>query len=386
MNNILFGVDVFCTQAAAYKNRRTALVTNNAATTANGTSSRLALLKAGFHIVKLFSPEHGLSARGDDGACQYNHTDELTGLPVISLYSDHLIPSAAELADVDMVLFDIPDVGCRFYTYLWTMTYTMEACALHHIKMLVLDRPNPAGAAMQQAEGPMLDEINCASFIGRWSIPVKHSCTLGELAVYFAATRLKDLDLQVVKVQGWQRAQPAAEAGWHFVSTSPAIKDAATALLYAGMGLLEGIRVNEGRGTDNAFTLMGAPWIAASSLNKAFIGLQLPGIVSHPVTYTPGWGLYAGEICQGLQFSITDIHTCKPVRTALLLIQLLVSIYPDACTRRLYPTVANPSGEGHLDKLTGVFQSFEKIKRGDLLQVAGDIARWKTIMQPYLLY
>jgi len=146
------------------------------------------LLDAGFNIVKLFSPEHGLDVKGVDGATIKDGVDALTRLPVISLYNEKLQPDENDLKDIDMVLFDIPDIGCRCYTYLWTMTYVLEACAAYNKKFIVLDRPNPVSGSLRFAEGPMLDEAHCSSFIGRWNIPLRHSCTLGELALYFNAS------------------------------------------------------------------------------------------------------------------------------------------------------------------------------------------------------
>lgn len=391
MKNILFGIDSVITQTDSLKKIRFGLVTNNAATTSDGLLSRIALLQAGFTITKLFSPEHGLTAKGKDGSHQSSNIDSLTQLPVISLYGDHLMPVAGDMTAIDIVLFDMPDVGCRFYTYLWTMTYIMEACALYNKPLIILDRPNPIGADIDKAAGPMLDERNCSSFTGRWNIPIRHSCTLGELATYFAATRIKNLTLDVIKIQHWNRKQAVPEAGWSFVPTSPAIKDAETALLYPGMGLLEGINVNEGRGTESTFKIAGAPWINAKQLHTAFNDLQLPGIKSVAVSYTPARGLYADEICYGLQFSVPDSNIFRSVETGLQLVQLITSLYPDQCKERLYPTAANPSGNKHLDKLTGVYQSFKKIKNGELLsttlQQRDSIAiGWKETIRPYLLY
>jgi uncharacterized protein YbbC (DUF1343 family) len=381
---VQFGIDHLLEQTNQLRNLRLALVTNNAATTSKAEQSRAVLLKRGFHISKLFSPEHGLTAKGEDGVFQKNRIDPLTQLPVISLYGKSLMPSEKDLADADAVLFDIPDVGCRFYTYLWTMTYVMEACATFNKPFIVLDRPNPASGNIELAEGPMLDEENCSSFIGRWSIPVRHSCTLGELANYFASTRIKGLDLEIIKVQNWNREQTAKEAGWFFTPTSPAITDTETALLYPGMGLLEGINVNEGRGTEMSFKIFGAPWINAPQLNEAFQKLQLPGIFSQSFSYTPLTGFYKNEMCNGLKFSVTDPMTFRAVNTGLQLIYLIMRLYPDYCKERLYSTRANPSGKNHLDKLTGLYQSFEKIKSGNVPDTK--LNSWKETMAPYLLY
>jgi uncharacterized protein YbbC (DUF1343 family) len=198
------GIDVLL-QQHSYKTLRIALATNNAAFTTGGEFTRAALFKNGFQVTKLFSPEHGITVKGRDGEAQTNTTDIITGLPVISLYGNKSAPSEEDLSDVDAVLFDIPDIGCRFYTYLWTMTYVMEACAQFNKPFIVLDRPNPIGALIENAEGPFLDETDCYSFIGRWNIPLKHACTLGELASYFAATRLPGLQLEVISVKNYRR-------------------------------------------------------------------------------------------------------------------------------------------------------------------------------------
>ena len=384
MTKVQFGIDAFLQSNHYPKKLRYALVTNNVATTSDGEPSRLALIKAGFTIKKLFSPEHGLTAKGEDGSYQNNSVDDLTNLPVISLYSDHLAPTAEELNDIDIMLFDIPDVGCRFYTYLWTMTYVMEACAANGKQIIILDRPNPIGGDLNKAEGPWLDETFCSSFIGRWNIPVRHSCTLGELATYFAGTKINNCDLQIIKVKNWNRLLSVSEANWHFLPTSPAIRDAETALLYPGTGLLEGINVNEGRGTDYPFKIFGAPWIEASLMYEAFVQSKPGGIVIKEISYVPETGIYSGETCYGLKIAVTDAHSFKPVSTSFQLLHLITRLFPDNCEERLYPTVANPSGSGHLDKLTGIPHSFGKIKTGSIPTT--HVSDWKEQIQPFLLY
>ena len=293
MKKLLFGIDRFIQQKDKFKNLRFALLTNNAATSAVGILSRVALMQSGVYLVKLFSAEHGLTAQAEDGSFQDDIWDPITDLPVISLYGDRLKPSQNDLADVDGVLVDIPDVGCRFYTYLWTMTYVMEACATFKKSLFILDRPNPIGGNLDLAEGPMLDELHCSSFIGRWSMPIRHSCTLGELACYFGATRVKNLDLEIIETQNFKRELSAKSVNSIFSPPSPAIRDAETALLYPGVGLLEGINVNEGRGTEFPFKIFGAPWINASQLHKSFERLQIPGITSQAQSFKPSFGLYS---------------------------------------------------------------------------------------------
>lgn len=380
---IRFGIDLFLQYKTKFQNTRFGLVTNNAATTTDGELSRMALLSAGFKIIKLFSPEHGLTARGIDGAYQKNVIDPITKLPVVSLYSEKIRPHKNDLTDIDIMLFDIPDIGCRFYTYLWTMTYVMESCSAHHKKFILLDRPNPVSGDIHLSEGPMIDERGMTSFIGRWNIPIRHSCTLGELASFFSATRIKNIDLEVIRLQNWERKQTGV---WPFVSPSPAITDMETALLYPGMGLLEGINVNEGRGTSTPFKIFGAPWINATELQNKFFSLSVAGLKSKPVWYVPTSGLYANEICHGLKLLITDTFIFRPVSAGLQLIHLLLSMYPQECTERLYKTTVNPSGEKHLDNLLGVRQSLRKLKKGEIPETKLDNSLWEMRILPYLIY
>jgi uncharacterized protein YbbC (DUF1343 family) len=266
------------------------------------------------------------------------------------------------------------------------MTYVMEACARFQKSFVVLDRPNPIGGNFQMTEGPLLDETTCSSFIGRWNIPVKHSCTLGELAKYFNTLKSIDCDLEVVPAQNWQRNKTILENSWFFVPPSPAIKDTETALFYPGMGLLEGINVNEGRGTDTPFKIFGAPWINATHLQEEFALLNLPGVTTHVKSYVPNDGFYAKTVCYGLAMRITDYQLFFPVHTVCQLMHLLMRLYPNECKERLYITHANPGGTQHLDKLTGTPNAFNKIK--NVGWADGEMVRteWKKAIMPYLIY
>jgi len=355
MQKVISGIDIFLQDPEVNKNLRFAIVTNNAAFTSARILSRLELVDKGFNLVKIFSPEHGISVKGADGSYQKDAIDIKTALPIISLYGDRLMPTEEDLKDIDIVLFDIPDVGCRFYTYLWTMTYVMEACAKYNKPLIILDRPNPISGNLKMAEGPMLDEKHCASFIGRCSIPVRHSCTLGELATYFSKKKIKGLDLKILPVKNWDRGQITND----FYPTSPAIQNIRTGLVYPGMGLLEGINVNEGRGTDKPFLQFGAPWINAEELkleleNKKIIGLDL-----HLCSYVPADSLYKNETCYGLELNLTDANKFHPVDFVVHLISTLCKLFPHDIKERAYITNVNPTGGGHLDKLLGVKNAFE---------------------------
>lgn len=387
MHPVIPGIDSLIAQAEKYKSLRLGLITNNAACTHSGESSRTALLKSELQIVKLFSPEHGLSAAGIDGAFQKNFTDPVTQLPVISLYGEKLKPDAAAINDIDAFLFDVPDVGCRYYTYLWTMTLAMEAAATHHKKFLLLDRPNPAGGNLQMTEGHMLDETNCSSFIGRWNIPLRHCCTLGELAIFFSKTKIPNTDLEIIRLKNWNRNEKPLLKNEKFIPPSPAIRDMETVVLYSGMGLLEGVNLSEGWGTPTPFKITGAPWIDEKLLAQEFDALKLPGIKANPVCFIPNEGMYRDTNCKGLKFSITNTETFRPVHTALQLIRLIQKLFPQHCRPRKYPTVANPSGENHLDRLTGVLHSFEKSATGEIeKEKFWTPDSWEAVIRNSLLY
>jgi len=380
---VRYGIDQLIAQPADWWQKNIALVTNDAALTTSGMPSRVALLKAGYQLTTLFSPEHGISRTGDDGARQPDGKDPLTGLPVISLYGTKLAPTEEDLQDIDIVLFDIPDIGCRFYTYLWTMTHVMEACATYKKKLIILDRPNPIGASLEKAEGPMLDEVNCSSFLGRWSIPVKHGCTLGELANYFAATRCSGLELEIITVKNYRRHYTAAD-DFSFVPTSPAMPDIDSAMFYPGMGLLEGVNVDEGRGTETPFRVCAAPWIVMEDLQKE-LQEQLPAVKVKGVRYRPPVGMYKNDLCQGVELSIVNHTLFYAVQTGIIVLQTLHKLYPNQLTERLYKTNINPSGKKHLDLLLGVADAFAGIQKGKAF-VTDVKNEWAIVMYNYLLY
>jgi uncharacterized protein YbbC (DUF1343 family) len=381
MQQVIHGIDIFLQDPEVNKNSRFAMVTNNAAFTSGRILSRLELVDKGFNLIKIFSPEHGISVKGADGLYQKDSIDIKTALPIISLYGNRLMPTEEDLKDIDIVLFDIPDVGCRFYTYLWTMTYVMEACAKYNKPLIILDRPNPIGGNLEMAEGPMLDETNCSSFIGRWSIPIRHCCTLGELANYFSNKKVKELDLKIVQVKNWDRDQIAND----FYPTSPAIQNITTALVYPGMGLLEGINVNEGRGTDKAFMQFGAPWTKAEDLQVEMEDKKIPGIEIKPCSYVPIDSLYKNETCYGLELNLTDANKFHSVAFGIDLISVLFKLYPHRIKERAYVTNANPTGGGHLDKLLGVKNAFELLKLGKTIQT--DVSQiWLSEITSFLLY
>jgi uncharacterized protein YbbC (DUF1343 family) len=387
---ILFGVDNLLLNNCIWKNKKIGLVTNNAATTNVLEPTRKALLKAGFNIIKLFSPEHGLTVKGADGVYIQNSTDELTHLPIISLYGNQLKPTRNDLEDVDILLFDIPDIGCRFYTYLWTMTYVLESAAELNKPIIILDRPNPVSGIFELSESYGLDEENCSSFIGRFNIPIRHSCTLGELALFFNATKHIGANLEIIAVKNWSREMFQPDWNLPFVPTSPAIKNSNAAILYSGLGMLEATNMSEGRGTDFAFEILGAPWLNHIQLCNLFNNLQ-DDVVLKPIQFTPCESKYKNQNCNGVTIEVTNNATYKSVYTALLLIKTIKEMNRDDFSWSNYPTLVNATGQKHLDKLLGVLNSqhiFDLpiqlfLKETNRITNANN---WHNAIKNYLLY
>lgn len=351
------------------------MVTNDAARLAgdSGRRSRVALLDAGVPIVRLFSPEHGLSASGADGAPAPDGTDPITGLPVVSLYGTRLAPPSQSLADLDLLLFDIPDVGARFYTYLWTLSHLMESCASTGIPLAILDRPNPLGGDLACAEGPMLDELSCSSFVGRWSIPVRHSLTLGELALHWRSTRVPNLRLHVVPCAEWQRREswPSWRLPW--VQPSPAIGAFESALLYPGLCLFEGTTLSVGRGTAAPFRRIAAPWlqpaVVAAEVRDECVQLST-GVV------TPAHAPFAGQPCASLEIQVVDARRFRPVAFALSLLAAVIRTHRAHVAWAPYPTAANPTGANHFALLAGRGELASELERAVGAPSSSDLERW----------
>ncbi|MGH1437390.1 MAG: exo-beta-N-acetylmuramidase NamZ family protein [Lewinella sp.] len=371
------------------KSSRWGLVTNDAALTLEGEPTRTALLNQQYNLQCLYSPEHGLSARGADGEAQHHQLDHLTGLKVYSLYGPGFGP---ELEEVDAVFFDLPDIGVRFYTYIWTLSHLMEACCAQDKKLVVLDRINPLSGQLALAEGPLLDEEALSSFIGRWSMPIRHSLTVGELARYWQASRnMQNLDLEIVPCKGWQRDFFFSDTQMPFVAPSPAINSPKTLLTYPALCFMEGLNVNDGRGTPSPFQQFGAPWLDATSLVGYLQELAFPGLVFEPVFYTPVGGRYQGESCQGALLRVTEPQVYRPVATGLAIIATLWRFYAHHLSEATYPTHANPSGTGHLALLLGdqaTVHLLQEHPKSSLLSLKEwtNPRDWREEVTPFLQY
>lgn len=377
--NCVLGIDKILSYSESFKKCKIALASNAASLCSNGIHSRIVLLKSGFNIIKLFAPEHGFDGTGEDGLYIDHQQDTLTQLPIISLYGDRLAPTFEDLEEVDCVFIDLPDIGTRFYTYLWTMSYILESCEKYSKKVFILDRPNPMAQHLALAEGPILNDT-CSSFIGRYPIPVTHQCTFGELAQYFKAMYYPDLQLEVIKIENWNRT----ENNFTFNATSPAIQKIETIFTYPGACLFEGLNINEGRGSAYPFSQFGAPWIDSNllydSLKNKYTSVKL-----EIVNYIPDFGLYQGQQCHGLRIIPINPQTFQSFDFFLNIIYIINDLFPSKLEEKNYLTNANPNGTKHLDKLIGIPNSFELIKSRKInSKLESD--EWLDKITPYLLY
>jgi uncharacterized protein YbbC (DUF1343 family) len=287
------------------------------------------LIGAGLDLVALFGPEHGL--RGD---AQYMEAvgdearDRRTGLPVHSLYGHteaSLSPTAQMLSGLDSLLFDIQDVGSRYYTYAATMVLAMRVCARAGVEMIVLDRPNPIGGDL--VEGGTV-EPGFESFVGLMPVPNRHGLTVGELARMAREVERLDVPLTVVPMDGWRRDMSYADTRLPWVLPSPNMPTVDTALVYPGMCLLEGTEVSEARGTTRPFELAGAPFVDSYALAAELDGAELPGVRFRPLVFTPTFEKHAGRACGGVQIHVTDRRAFRPYLTGVAFLRAVHELWP----------------------------------------------------------
>jgi uncharacterized protein YbbC (DUF1343 family) len=275
----------------------------------------------------LFGPEHGLRGDAQDMIAVGAARDARTGLPVYSLYGTDeasLTPPPESLEGLDAVVFDIQDVGSRYYTYVWTMVLAMRACAAAGVGFVVMDRPNPIGGHL--VEGGAI-EPGYHSFVGLCSLPNRHGLTAGEIARWVMDTEKLDLALEIVTMHGWQRSMYFEDTGLPWVLPSPNMPTRDTALVYPGMCLVEGTELSEGRGTTRPFELSGAPFIDSQALAEALA--DLPGLVPRPVVFRPTFHKWAGQPCGGVQLHVTDRETFRPYLTGVAFLREIRMRWPE---------------------------------------------------------
>ncbi|MED3729231.1 DUF1343 domain-containing protein [Priestia filamentosa] len=379
--NVELGVEtLFREHKDLLKGKRVGLITNPTGVDSELRSSvDLFAEDPDIELTALYGPEHGVRGDAQAGDKVDYYIDEKTGLPVYSLYGDTRKPTPEMLKNVDILVFDIQDVGARFYTYIYTMAYAMEAAKEKGIPFVVLDRPNPLGGEV--VEGPVLEE-EYSSFVGKYPIPLRHGMTVGELAQLFNEEFGIGADLTVVKMKKWKRSFDYDETNLPFVMPSPNMPTLETAFVYPGTGLIEGTNVSEGRGTTKPFELLGAPFINGTELSEKLNNLHLDGVKFRAASFTPSFSKHSGQLSHGVQVYVTDREKYKSVETGLYIVKTIHDLYGEEFS-------FNKSG--NFDLLIGNSWVREKLEKGT--NVEDIIAKWqrdtkafKKIRKQYLLY
>ncbi len=326
-----------------------------------------------FTMTALFGPEHGVRGAEPAGGAVGDYIDEKTGLPVRSLYGETQKPTPEMLADVDVLVFDIQDIGARFYTYIWTLYYAMQAAGENDKRFVVLDRPNPLGTDI---EGFVL-EPELSSFVGLREIPQTHGLTVGELARLFNGEFLNgEVTLEVVEMSGYDPEEPPVqELPW--VLPSPNIPTPDTAVVYAGTGLIESLNISEGRGTTTPFLWFGAPFITEAQVDQLLETLraaELPGVLYRPMFATPTTSKHAGVFCGGLQLHVTDAAAYEPVRTGIHVIAALLRTVEEVDWRE-GEDCRTEDDVCWIDKLTGTKRTRQMLEDGESPEAI--VAAWR---------
>jgi len=344
---------------------RLGLVTNHTGRNREGRQTIDVLSKApGVKLVALFSPEHGIRGEADEKFS--DSKDNATGLPIYSLYGETRRPKPEQLKDLDALVFDIQDIGVRFYTYISTLGYVLEEAAKTKLPLFVLDRPNPIGGVA--VDGPIADSDKL-SFTSYHTIPTRHGLTIGELAQLFNQQRKIGADLRVIKMEGWRRSMWFDETNLTWINPSPNMRSLTAATLYPGVGLLETTNVSVGRGTDTPFEIVGAPWIQGDKLAEVLNQRGLQGVRFVPVRFTPNASVFKGEPCGGVNIIVTDRAAFRPLLTGIEMALALRKLYPNEWKVDSYLRLLVNS------------DSLERVKRGD--SARDIVASWNDGLQEF---
>ncbi|WP_235588537.1 exo-beta-N-acetylmuramidase NamZ family protein [Sporosarcina koreensis] len=382
---VKLGVDVFFERdLSELRGKRIGLLTNQTGTNANLISTiRLFYEHPELHLTALFAPEHGLLTNAKEGEKFTDAIHRSTGIPVFSLYGQSKKPTDAMMEQVDIVVFDIQDIGARYYTYIYTMAYMMEACARTGKKMIVLDRPNPIGGEV--IEGNLVHP-DFASFVGRYPIPNRHGMTVGELALYFNEEFHIECELEVVGMEGWKRGSFQTENGLPWVPPSPNTTSLDMMLLYPGMCLVEGLNLSEGRGTTQPFEIIGAPFIDGEKLQDNVNALGLEAVRARALAFTPTYQKYNGQLCEGIQLHIIDRPTFKPVESVVQVLAVIAKMYAEKIEFLEYGSLKHPM----FDLLAGNDALRNGLSKDDvqpyLKQCSRDTEEFMEMRERYLRY
>lgn len=391
---LLSGLDVLLEDPSPLRGRRLGLLANPASVTSHFVPAARAFSDAGLDVRLLFGPEHGLTGAVQDMLAVGEGDTPAGRVPVVSLYGERfedLSPRPEHLAGLDAVVCDLPDVGSRYYTFVWTTCLVMKACAARGVPVFVLDRPNPLGGLAVEGNLP---EERLLSFVGLWPVPARHGMTPGEIARHVNAEFAIGCDLTVLPmtVAGGRGPAPRGRVGetpaW--VLPSPNMPTRETALVYPGMCLLEGTNLSEARGTTRPFEIVGAPWLGADAAAARANALGLPGVVFRPHVFRPTFHKYAGQDCGGVQLHVTDEAAFRPFETGLRLVKLLRDLDPSRFRWRT-ETYEYRSDVPAVDLLAGTALYRELVDAGRSLDpwiatFPADVARFAPLRERSLLY
>ena len=337
--DVATGIDILVRDDfVLFKGKRVGVITNHTGRTKSGRHIVDALYNAeGVVLAAIFGPEHGVRGVEPDGKAVDNTVDPATGVPIYSLYGKTRRPTEDMIYSLDVLVFDIQDVGARFYSYIYTMALAMEVAALNDKKFVVLDRPNPITGT--GVEGPMLEE-GFESFVGKFKLPVRHGMTIGELALMFKGEGwikgADKLDLEIVRMEGWRRELWFDQTNVPWIKPSPSMSTLSTATLYPGTCFIEGTNLSEGRGTEFPFEKIGAPWIDGKLLANEMNELHLDGVIFEAIEFTPEAIIpfvpnpkYQDQICGGIRVRVIRRELFAPVKAGISLVSTLHKLYPE---------------------------------------------------------
>ncbi len=398
------GVDVFVEEYLdLVKGKRVGLITNPTGVNRELESTIELLLDNGVNLVALYGPEHGVRGNAQAGEYVPFYWDDKYGLPVFSLYGQNMnvpenilsnideymkefdtkhegkVPEGEMVEGIDVMIFDIQDVGTRVYTYIATMAYAMNSCADLGIDFIVLDRPNPIGGTM---EGPVLEYPDYSSFVGLYPVPMRHGMTAGELAKLFNDRFMsKKVNLTVIPMEGWRRDMWYDETGLPWVIPSPNMPTVDTATVYPGQVLIEGTSMSEGRGTTKPFELFGAPWIDGYELARELNALELPGVRFREAWFTPTFSKHKNELCGGVQIHVVNREEYKPFETTLYILETVKKLYPDKLT----------FDEHYFDRLAGNSWIRESLEQGlpvnEIVErCSREMEEFREMSREYMIY
>ncbi|MCK9235447.1 MAG: DUF1343 domain-containing protein [Acholeplasmataceae bacterium] len=373
------GIENLDQHLALFNHKRVGLITNPTGVDRN-LKSTIDILQEQTTLAVLFAPEHGVRGDLQAGVRLDNYVDEKTGVMVYSLYGQNKKPTKEMLAGVDLLCFDIQDVGARYYTYLYTMAYAMMAAKENNIPFVVFDRPNPVNGIT--VEGTILD-LEYRSFVGYYPLVQRYGLTIGELAVLFNELYEINCDLTVVKMTGYDRHLDYDALGFPWILPSPNLPTVESTYHYLATCYYEGTNVSEGRGTTKPFSFVGAPWFNSQAVIERLNKEELKGVQFRPVYFTPTFSKHQGELCEGIELILTDKKMYEPVKTGLTLLHIVKEIHEEFA-------FIKPFKEGHhpmIDLLTGDnYNRLEMPLSEKLKRLKKDTETFRTLKERYHLY